>query len=160
MASDGQAIVSLEVLSPKNVADAIQNPFSIISSNGSGYSIEHKGTGELVHPRSFGTFPKVLREYVREEKILSWEEAIHKMTGKPAGVFRLEKRGLIMKGYAADIVVFDPDTITDNATLENPYQYATGIDTLIINGELALTHGTIVPLKRGKILMPKRGWFS
>ena len=160
MASDGRAIVSLEVLSSKNVREAIQHPFSIISSNGSGYGIEHKESGELVHPRSFGTFPKVLREYVREEKILSWEEAIHKMTGKPADVFRLEKRGRLMKGHVADIVVFDPNTVTDNATLENPYQYATGIDTVIINGELALTNGTILPLKRGKILMPRRGWFS
>lgn len=160
MASDGRAIVSLEVLSAKNVADAIQHPFSIISSNGAGYGIEHKETGELVHPRSFGTFPKVLREYVREEKILSWEEAIYKMTGKPADVFHLEKRGRLMKGYAADIVIFDPNTVTDNATMANPYQYATGIDTVIINGGVTLSQGTIIPLKRGKILTPKRGWFA
>ncbi len=160
MASDGRAIVSLEVLSAKNVADAIQHPFSIISSNGAGYGIEHKETGELVHPRSFGTFPKVLREYVREEKILSWEEAIYKMTGKPADVFHLEKRGRLMKGYAADIVIFDPNTVTDNATMANPYQYATGIDTVIINGGITLSQGTIIPLKRGKILTPKRGWFA
>ncbi len=160
LASDGHAIVSLEVLSPKNVRDAIQHPFSIIASNSAGYNIEHKHTGELVHPRSFGTFPRVLREYVREEKILSWEEAIHKMTGKPADVFRLEKRGTLAQGYVADVVVLDPNTVTDNATLENPYQYATGIETVIINGELALTKGTVIPLKRGKILMPKRGWFS
>ena len=160
MASDGRAIVSLEVLSAKNVADAIQHPFSIISSNGAGYGIEHKETGELVHPRSFGTFPKVLREYVREEKILSWEEAIYKMTGKPADVFHLEKRGRLMKGYAADIVIFDPNTVTDNATMANPYQYATGIDTVIINGGVTLSQGTVIPLKRGKILIPKRGWFA
>jgi N-acyl-D-aspartate/D-glutamate deacylase len=160
MASDGRAIVSLEVLSQKNVKEAIQHPFSIISSNGSGYSIDHKATGELVHPRSFGTFPRVLREYVREQKLLSWEEAIHKMTGKPAGVFHLEKRGLLMKGYAADVIVFDPNTVTDNATLENPYQYASGIETVIINGTLALTKGIIIPLKRGKILTPKKGWFA
>ena len=142
------------------MADAIQHPFSIISSNGAGYGIEHKETGELVHPRSFGTFPKVLREYVREEKILSWEEAIYKMTGKPADVFHLEKRGRLMKGYAADIVIFDPNTVTDNATMANPYQYATGIDTVIINGGVTLSQGTIIPLKRGKILTPKRGWFA
>ncbi len=71
MASNGQAIVSLEVLSAKNVQNAIQHPFSIISSNGAGYNLEHKETGELVHPRSFGTFPRVLRQYVREEKLIS-----------------------------------------------------------------------------------------
>lgn len=160
MASDGRAIVSLEVLSAKNVRDAIQHPFSIISSNGAGYGLEHKETGELVHPRNFGTFPRVLREYVREEKILSWEEAIYKMTGKPAEVFKLDKRGRIMKGYVADIVIFDPETIQDNATLENPYQYASGVDTVIINGQIALTEGTVLPIKHGKILTPERGWFS
>lgn len=160
LASDGRAIVSLEVLSAKNVLDAIQHPFSIISSNGAGYSEEHKHTGELVHPRNFGTFPKVLACYVRELKVLSWEEAIHKMTGKPALKFRLEKRGQLIRGYAADILVFDPEAIQDNATLENPYQYATGIDEVIINGEQALSQREIHPLKRGKVLVPKRGWFS
>ncbi len=160
LASDGQAIVSLEVLSGKNVKDAIQHPFSIISSNGAGYSEEHKKTGELVHPRSFGTFPKVLARYVREEKILSWEEAIHKMTGKPADKFHLEKRGKLMKGYVADIIVFNPETVQDNATLENPYQYATGVDEVIIGGESALSMGVVNLLKRGRVLTPKKGWFQ
>jgi len=160
LASDGQAIVSLEVLSAKNVRDAIQHPFSIISSNGAGYSEEHKKTGELVHPRSFGTFPRVLAQYVREEKILSWEEAIYKMTGKPADKFHLEKRGKLIKGYVADVIVFDPETVQDNATLEDPYQYATGIEEVIIGGEQALSKREVHPLKRGKVLIPKQGWFS
>jgi N-acyl-D-amino-acid deacylase len=160
LASDGQAIVSLEVLSAKNVRDAIQHPFSIISSNGAGYSEDHKKTGELVHPRSFGTFPRVLAQYVREEKILSWEEAIHKMSGKPADKFRLEKRGKLLKGFFADIIVINPESVQDNATLENPYQYATGIDEVIVNGEQALSYQNIHPLKRGKVLIPKQhGWF-
>ncbi len=160
LASDGQAIVSLEVLSGKNVRDAIQHPFSIISSNGAGYSEEHKKTGELVHPRSFGTFPKVLALYVREEKVLSWEEAIFKMTGKPADKFHLEKRGKLIKGYAADIIIFDPETIQDNATLEDPYQYATGIDEVFIGGESVLSDGLVQPLKRGRVLTSKKGWFQ
>ena len=109
LASDGRAIVSMEVLSEKNVLKAIQHPFSIISSNGAGYDLAHRETGDLVHPRNFGTFPKVFAQYVRREKALSWEEAVHKMTGKPALKFRIEKRGILQKNFFADVVIFDPD---------------------------------------------------
>ncbi|OGI21308.1 MAG: hypothetical protein A2808_01430 [Candidatus Moranbacteria bacterium RIFCSPHIGHO2_01_FULL_55_24] len=159
-ASDGRAIVSLEVLSPKNVLRAIQHPFSIISSNGAGYSIAHKATGDLVHPRNFGTFPKVFAEYVREKKALSWEEAVHKMSGLPAKKFRLEKRGALVRGFAADVVVFDPEKIQDLATMENPYQYAVGISHLAINGILALENGTLGKVRSGKVLRSKQSWFS
>lgn len=160
VASDGRAIVSLEVLSAKNVLHAIQHPFSIISTNGAGYRDSHRDSGDLVHPRNFGTFPKVFRQYVREEKALSWEEAVHKMSGKPAKKFGLEKRGVLMKGYAADIIVFDPEKITDHATMENPYQYATGVSQLIINGRFALRNGVLEDAKNGKVLRSKGGWFN
>lgn len=161
MASRGQAIVSLEVLSEKNVSKAIQHPFSIISSNGVGYDTLHAKTGELVHPRNFGTFPKVFSEYVRKQKVLSWEEAVFKMSGKPAMKFQLEKRGLLQEGYFADIVVFQPETITDRATMEDPYQYATGISSLLINGSLVMENGRLIPGKRqGAVLKRKRGWFE
>lgn len=160
-ASNGQAIVSLEALSEKNVLKAIQHPFSIISSNGVGYDIGHAETGELVHPRNFGTFPKVFSEYVRKQKALSWEEAVHKMTGKPASKFRLEKRGLLQEGYFADIVVFQPETIADRATMEDPYQYATGISSLLINGFLAMEEGVLLSGKRhGMVLKRKRDWLG
>ncbi|OGI14429.1 MAG: hypothetical protein A2878_01805 [Candidatus Moranbacteria bacterium RIFCSPHIGHO2_01_FULL_54_31] len=161
IASDGQAIVSMEVLSEKNVLKAIQHPFSIISSNGSGYGIEHMKTGELVHPRNFGTFPKVFAEYVRKQQALSWEEAVHKMSGKPALKFRLDKRGLLQEGYFADIVVFQPETITDQATMEDPYKYATGMTSIIINGAVAMENGALIPGKRyGMVLERKKGWFE
>lgn len=161
IASNGRAIVSLEALSPKNVLKAIQHPFSIISSNGVGYDIGHAKTGELVHPRNFGTFPKVFAEYVRNQKALSWEEAVHKMSGKPAMKFNLEKRGLLQEGYYADIVVFQPETITDRATMEEPYQYATGISWIVINGSLAMEEGVLLPQKRlGKVLRRKTSWFG
>lgn len=161
IASSGQAIVSLELLSEKNVLKAIQHPFSIISSNGVGYDTAHAATGELVHPRNFGTFPKVFAEYVRKEKALSWEEAVHKMTAKPAFKFQLEKRGLLQAGYFADIVVFQPETIADQATMEEPYQYATGISTLLINGSLVMEDGVLIPGKRQGVVLrrQKQGWF-
>jgi N-acyl-D-aspartate/D-glutamate deacylase len=160
IASNGRAIVSMEVLSLKNVRHAIQHPFSIISSNGVGYGLDHKETGDLVHPRSFGTFPKVLAQYVREEKMLSWEEAIHKMSGKPAMKFDLEKRGMIQEGYYADVVVFDPETIQDNATMEDPYQYPDGISHVIINGKLSLEDDVLVGERAGVILKRKKKIFE
>jgi len=161
IASDGRAIVSLEVLSEKNVLKAIQHPFSIISSNGVGYDALHAKTGELVHPRNFGTFPRVFSEYVRKEKALSWEEAVHKMSGKPALKFQLEKRGFLQKGYFADIVVFQPETIADRATMEDPYQYATGISSLLVNGSLVMEAGELLSGKRqGVVLKRKKSWLE
>ncbi len=162
MASDGQAIVSFEALSEENVTKAIQHPFSIISSNGVGYSLEHKNTGELVHPRNFGTFPKVFAEYVRKQKVLGWEEAVHKMTGKPAMQFQIEKRGLLKEGYFADIAVFDPEEIRDMATMEDPYQYSIGMMTVMVNGHLAIDDGHITSngYSGSVIRKKKKGWFG
>ncbi len=160
LASDGRAIVSMEVLSEKNVRKAIQHPFSIISSNGVGYDLAHKETGDLVHPRNFGTFPKVLSEYVRKQKALSWEEAIHKMTGKPAVKFNIEKRGLIGEGFYADVVVFNPETIEDKSTMEEPYQYPVGISHVLINGRVALEEGVLAPRRLGVVLRQKKSLFG
>ncbi len=159
MASEGRAIVSIESLSEKNVLKAIQHPFSIISSNGSGYSKEHAETGDKVHPRNFGTFPRIFAEYVRRQQALSWEEAVYKMTGKPAAKFGLNKRGKLAVGYRADVVVFDPAKIADQATLENPYQYATGIESLLVNGALAIENGTYMGQRFGEVYRKPRRWF-
>jgi N-acyl-D-amino-acid deacylase len=141
VASEGRVITIMELLSEKNVSRAIQNPFSIISSNGAGYQAEHSETGELVHPRSFGTFPRVLGKYVREKKLLSWEEAVNKMTGKPAEKYGLEKRGQIAEKCYADVAVFNPDTIRDLASIDDPYQYSQGISWLLVNGKITIEKG-------------------
>jgi N-acyl-D-aspartate/D-glutamate deacylase len=158
LASEGRAIVSMEVLSERNVLKSLQHPFSIISSNGTGYDLAHAATGDLVHPRNFGTFPRVFAQYVRREKALSWEEAVHKMTGKPAQKFRLGKRGLLQEKFFADVVIFDPETIEDKATMENPYQYPIGISHVIVNGAITLEEGDIKE-RRGRVLRQKRGLF-
>lgn len=160
LASDGRAIVTMEVLSEKNVLKAIQHPFSIISSNGVGYDLAHAETGDLVHPRNFGTFPKVFAEYVRRQKALSWEEAVHKMTGKPALKFQLEKRGFIQEGYFADIVIFNPETIEDKSTMEAPYQYPVGISYVVINGNIALAENTVGVKRFGQVLRQKKNFFG
>lgn len=86
------------------------------------------------HPRLYGTFPRVLGRYVREEKVLSLEQAVHKMTGMPAARLGLKQRGLLKKGYAADLVVFDPATVCDTATFDDPLRYPTGIPYVFVNG--------------------------
>lgn len=155
LASEGRAIVNHEVLSPLNIEKGLQSPHSIVSSNGAGYADSHGKNGDFVHPRNFGTFPRVLGEYVRKKKILGLEEAIHKMTGKPAEVFGLEKRGLLQKDYWADIVVFDPETIIDRATMEDPYQYSAGIDFVFVNGHPAVKKGEVQNLLAGQVLRKK-----
>ncbi|MEI9966334.1 MAG: D-aminoacylase [Candidatus Moraniibacteriota bacterium] len=161
VASEGRAIVSLRMLAPQNIAAAIKHPFSIIATNGAGYSLGQKKSGDLVHPRNFGTFPRVLRKFVREEKLLTWEEAIHKMTGRPAHKFGIEKRGILERGHFADVAIFDPKTFADKATLEDPYQYAVGLRHLIVNGEFALRSGRLSEKRFGKVLGRKRRftWF-
>jgi len=152
LASEGRVITSMEVLSEENVEKAIMHPLSIISTNGAGYNIAHSKTGELVHPRSFGAFPKVLAKYVKEKKIISWEEAIRKMTLAPAKKFGIEKRGKLELKYFADIAIIDQNKIEDLATADNPYQYSQGVETLIINGQLVLDKGKCTGLKNGKVL--------
>jgi len=138
IASDGRVITLLDCLDEQNVRKAIKHPLSIIASDGAGYDIAHGDTSELVHPRCFGTFPKVLGKYVREEKLLTLEEAVKKMTSMPAKKAGIPERGILQKGYKADIVVFDPEKVAGNATAENPYQYSEGIDQVIVNGKVIL----------------------
>lgn len=155
LASEGQAIVSVEVSSERNIERAVQNPFSVISSNGVGYGKAHASTGDLVHPRNFGTFPRILSRYVRDKKMLSWEEAIHKMTGKPAAKFRLDRRGLLREGFHADIVVFDPQTVADRATMEDPYRYPDGIRLVAVNGDVTAEDGELTAARSGEVIRHK-----
>jgi N-acyl-D-amino-acid deacylase len=160
IASEGRVVTMMEVLSQKNVDKAVINPFSIISSNGSGYNIEHKETGEMVHPRNFGSFPRVLASYVRGRSVVGWEEAIRKMSGLPAEKFQIEKRGIIIKDNHADIIVFDPNVIHDEATVENPYQYSKGVDWVIVNGKAVVKNGEITNGRPGEVIRRKAKLFE
>lgn len=93
------------------------------------------------HPRLYGSFVRVLGKYVREEKVMSLEQAVRKMTGKPAEVLSLKDRGLIREGMCADITVFDPETVIDKGTFTDPIQFPDGIAYVIVNGEVAVDHG-------------------
>ncbi len=106
----------------------------------------------MVHPRCFGAFPRFLKKYVEEKHIVSWEEAIYKITGGPAQKLGLKHRGLIKKNYWADLVLIDPNKISDRATFENPYQYPDGIEYVIVNGKIAVNKDGYTNEKAGKIL--------
>ena len=113
------------------------------------------------HPRAWGSFPRVLGRYVREQHVLSWEDAIRKMTALPANTIGLIDRGFIAPGMAADITVFDPNTVIDRATYEDPAQLSEGIRDVIVNGTVALRNGTPTGERGGRVLarsahMPSR----
>ena len=104
------------------------------------------------HPRSYGTYPRILGRYVREQGVLSLSESIRKMTKLPASVLGLKDRGEIKSGYWADLVIFDPNTIIDNATFEEPHQYSSGISYVMVNGALVIENGKHTQSLTGKIL--------
>jgi N-acyl-D-aspartate/D-glutamate deacylase len=106
------------------------------------------------HPRVTGTFPRVLARYVREKGVLSWGEAIAKMTGRPAARLGLTDRGIIGPGYSADITLFDPDMILDNSTYTQPHLAPTGIPHVMVNGAWALRDGALTGAMSGRILRP------
>lgn len=108
--------------------------------------------GGKPHPRVYGAFPRVLGKYVREERVLSMEEAIQKMTGKPADVFGLRERGILREGAAADILLINPKTVRDKGTYTEPEQYAEGIEGVIVNGKLILEKGNYHGQSSGKVL--------
>ena len=107
---------------------------------------------EKPHPRLYGTFPHVLAKYVREDRLLTLEEAIRKMTSFPARRFRLGKRGLVAPGYAADLVVFDPETISDRATYGDPKRFPEGISHVLVNGEIVVESGVHRGVRAGRAI--------
>ena len=104
------------------------------------------------HPRNYGAFPRILGRFVRDLKAIEREQAIYKMTDMPAAKLRLNDRGLIKPGLAADLVIFDPAEVSDKATYDNPHQYANGIIHVIVNGNLVVHQATHSGARPGRIL--------
>jgi len=104
------------------------------------------------HPRYYGTFPRVLGKYAREEKLFSLSTAVKKMTSMPARKLGLSNRGLLAKDCYADIVVFNPETVMDNATFVNPHQFPSGIEYVIVNGKITVNQGTHTGARAGTVL--------
>ncbi len=131
----------------------LNHPAVAIGSDGSALATTGKLSTGHPHPRAFGTFPRVLGKYARDEQLFALAEAIRKMTSLPAGILGLPYRGLLKPGYFADLVIFDPQQIADVATYENPKQYPVGIPHVLVNGEWVILNSELTDRRPGKILL-------
>jgi N-acyl-D-amino-acid deacylase len=139
-------------MSEPDVALALQQPWVSVDNDSSGTSPEGVLGQEHPHPRAYGTFPRVLRKYVREEKKLTLEDAIRKFTALPAQRMRLTDRGVLKAGMWADVVIFDPATVHDRSTFENPNQLAEGMQYVLVNGVPVIAEGKMTGALPGKVL--------
>jgi N-acyl-D-amino-acid deacylase len=139
-------------MSEENTRRILSHPLGAICSDAGA----RRSTGPLSegspHPRAYGTYPRVLGKYVREERAMSLEEAVRKMSGLPAEILHLTDRGRIAVGKAADLAVFDPTTVADTATFEAPHAYPIGVPHVIVGGQLAVKNGALTGSLPGKIL--------
>jgi len=134
-------------MSEENVAKIYTHPKCLVGSDGLYY-----GGAELAHPRAFATFPRYLGRFIRERKVLPLAEGIHRLTGQAAERYHIDRRGFIREGYFADITVFDPDTVADRATYEDPFAPNVGIKCVIVNGKIAADDGALTGEKNGAFL--------
>jgi len=126
----------------------MQHPMTMIASDG---RLSEPGKGHP-HPRAYGTFPRVLGHYVHEEKVITLSQALFKMTILPAQRMGLKDRGLLKVGNYADITIFNPKTIIDKSTFENPHQYPVGIPYVLINGKVMVDNAVYKDLRAGLVL--------
>jgi N-acyl-D-amino-acid deacylase len=142
-----EVIIIIFGMDEADIIRIMQDPITMVGTDG----IPDFGASK-VHPRMIGTFPRILGRYVREQGVIQLEEAIRKMTSLPAQTFGLYSKGLLREGLDADIVIFDPNTIIDRATFDNPWQPPAGISWVIVNGEVAVENGKIAGATSGQVL--------
>jgi len=158
VADDESRVPSIYFLmSEKEVRRKVALPFMSFGSDGTAVSAEGVFLKSNLHPRGYGNFARVLARYVRDEKIVTLEDAVRRMTAHPAAVLGLRDRGRLVAGFHADVVVFDPATIQDHATYVEPHQYATGVSHVIVNGIEALRDGEPTEARPGRFVRG-RGW--
>ena len=136
----------------ENVQTLMRHPLVVVGSDGSSLKPEGVLGQRKVHPRSYGTFPRVLGRYVREEGVLSLEQAVKKMTSVTAGRFGLADRGVVRVGAWADLVLFDAETVADKATFTHPHQYPVGIPYVMVNGQVVVDGGDHTGVLAGRVL--------
>jgi dihydroorotase/N-acyl-D-amino-acid deacylase len=139
-------------MSEPDVVLALQQPWVSLDNDSSGTSPDGILGQEHPHPRAYGTFPRILRKYVREEKKLTLEDAIRKFSALPAQRMRLTDRGVLKTGMWADVVIFDSANVRDLATFENPNQLSQGMEYVLVNGVLVIDQGKMTGAKPGKVL--------
>ena len=154
IADHGQTGAIFFMMQESDMQAALKSPLVSICTDSGARATDGPLAGSKSHPRGWGSYPRILGKYVRDEKLLPLELAIHKMTGLPAANVGLKQRGLIREGYFADLTIFDPNTVIDRATFEEPNQYPVGINYVIVNGQLEVDNGKRTPMLAGR---PLRG---
>jgi N-acyl-D-amino-acid deacylase len=144
-------------MSEENIKKKISLPYMSFCSDAGSYATEGVFLKQSTHPRAYGSFARLLGKYVREEKIITLEEAIKKLTSQPAQNLKIKKRGMLKEGYFADMVIFDPDKISDHATFKQPHQYATGMIHVWVNGKQVLKDGEHTGAMPGRVVRGP-GW--
>ena len=142
----GKASMVISHLSNKDVDTILAHPDCMIASDSTSIAFGRP------HPRFYGTNGRIFRTYVREKKLMTLADAVRKMTSLPARQFHITERGELREGYYADVLVFDPETIGDVATYDDPARYSVGMDTVIVNGQIAFSNGKPTGVLAGRVL--------
>ncbi len=147
-------VVQCGVMSEDDMKYAMKQDWLMFSSDGGAMPIIKETDKPVIgHPRAFGSQVRVLQKYVREEKVLTLENAIRKMTSLPASLLQMKDRGLLVRGYKADIAIFDPETVRENGTPSDARQYSTGTEYVIVNGKISIENGEYNGALEGKLLL-------
>ncbi|HJZ76729.1 MAG TPA: amidohydrolase family protein, partial [Vicinamibacterales bacterium] len=154
VADKGETSVITQIMGEDDVRAALRHPLVGVGTDSAAKAADGKLSESKSHPRAWGTFPRILGHYVRDEHLLPLEEAIRKMTSKAAARVHLNDRGILRPGMAADITVFDPAAIRDVATFEDPNRYSVGVVHVFVNGRRVVADGVITSERPGR---PLRG---
>ena len=154
LADKGQTGAIYFMMSEEDLRAAMRAPFVSFCTDTGARATDGPLSGAKSHPRGWGSYPRILGRYVRDERLLTLEKAIQKMTGMPAARVGLRERGLLRPGLYADITIFDPQSVIDRATFESPNQYPVGIEYVIVNGQISVDQGKRTPALAGR---PLRG---
>lgn len=149
MVEKGGCAAIFHAINEEDLGRILKHPATMIASDG---EVTRFGR-DSPHPRSYGTFVRVLGRYARELKLVTLEDAVRKMTAMPAARLGLVDRGLLRPGMKADIAVFDPDRVGDRATFEQPHQYAVGVELVLVNGQVVFENGAMTAARPGCVLL-------
>ena len=141
------------IIDEDNIAAQLRKPWVSVGSDAGSMAPEGNFIKSNTHPRAYGTFARILGRYVRDQKVLTLQEAVRRMTSLPATNLRIKRRGALKPGYFADVVLFDPATVRDHATFEQPHQYATGVRDVFVNGVQVLKDGEHTGAKPGRVVL-------
>jgi N-acyl-D-amino-acid deacylase len=155
LSEEGRVFTMYFLMSDENVALKMRQPWVSFGTDAGG--ADPATARGLLHPRAYGTYPRILGRYVRDEAVITLEEAVRKASSAVAARLRVRDRGLLREGMLADIVVFDPETVTDRATYEEPHQLSVGVEHVFVNGVAVVRNGEHTGALPGRIVRGP-GW--